>query len=74
MTTKVSSKYQVVIPKEIRERIQLKEGEELEVLQSGNSIVLTPVRKWPHEYVGSLGGFWKDVDPVKYVREMRDEW
>lgn len=41
--TVVSSKYQVVIPKEIRERIGLKPGQELAVFVRDRIITLVPV-------------------------------
>ena len=41
--TTVSSKYQVVIPKEIRERIGLKPGQKLSVTATATCIHLVPV-------------------------------
>jgi AbrB family looped-hinge helix DNA binding protein len=40
--TTVSSKYQVVIPKEIRERVHLRPGQKLAVIVRGNVISLVP--------------------------------
>jgi AbrB family looped-hinge helix DNA binding protein len=74
MTTKVSDKYQVVIPKLVREQIELQEGERLQVAVVGNSIVLTPQRAWPQDYIGSLGEIWHGIDPVAYQQELRAEW
>ena len=42
MTTKLSSKGQVVLPKQARLRLQLRAGVKLECKIRGNSIVLTP--------------------------------
>jgi len=42
--TRVSPKYQVVIPKEIRDRHGLKPGQEMQVISKGNSITLIPDR------------------------------
>ena len=41
--TTVSSKYQVVIPKEIRERLGLRPGHKLSVLDKGGVIYLLPL-------------------------------
>ncbi len=41
--TTVSSKYQVVIPKEIRERMRLEPGQKLSVITKGGIIYLVPV-------------------------------
>ncbi len=40
--TTISSKYQVVIPKEVRERLHLKPGQRLAVIVRGNVISLVP--------------------------------
>jgi AbrB family looped-hinge helix DNA binding protein len=42
-TVTVSSKYQVVIPKEIREKVGLKVGTTLEVINYGTRIELVPI-------------------------------
>jgi AbrB family looped-hinge helix DNA binding protein len=42
-TVIVSSKYQVVIPKEVRENIGLQVGTKLEIISYGNRIELVPV-------------------------------
>lgn len=41
--TTISSKYQVVIPKEIRERTGLRPGQKLSVIATGRGIYLVPV-------------------------------
>jgi AbrB family looped-hinge helix DNA binding protein len=43
-TVTVSSKYQVVIPKEIREKVGLKVGTTLEVINYGTRIELVPIQ------------------------------
>jgi len=40
--TSVSSKYQVVIPKEVRQKIQMKPGQKLIVYEKGGIIHLVP--------------------------------
>jgi AbrB family looped-hinge helix DNA binding protein len=42
--TRVSPKYQVVIPKEIRERHGLTPGQEMQVISKGGTITLVPDR------------------------------
>ncbi len=37
-TVKISSKYQVVIPKEIRNKLKLKPGQRMQILQFGERI------------------------------------
>ncbi|GHU54046.1 hypothetical protein FACS1894200_14520 [Spirochaetia bacterium] len=43
MSVIVSSKYQIVIPKQVREAARIKPGTELEVLVIGSQIRLVPV-------------------------------
>lgn len=54
--TVVSSKYQVVIPKAVRERVDLRPGQELAVVVRGSVISLVPVGP-----VAELRGFAKGV-------------
>ncbi|HKK91878.1 MAG TPA: AbrB/MazE/SpoVT family DNA-binding domain-containing protein [Longimicrobiales bacterium] len=53
----VSPKYQVVIPKDVREQLDLKPGQKVEAFAFGNRIELVPVRS-PSE----LRGFLRDME------------
>ncbi|MDR3628063.1 MAG: AbrB/MazE/SpoVT family DNA-binding domain-containing protein [Ignavibacteriaceae bacterium] len=44
ITVRVSSKYQVVIPKEIRQKMKLKPGQKLQIFQSGDRIEFLPLK------------------------------
>lgn len=59
-TVTVSSKFQVVIPKEIRQRAGLQPGQKLEVFRIGDVIELAPVKPLP-TMRGSLPGLDTDV-------------
>ncbi len=72
ITTRISSKGQVVIPREVREKLGLKEGEELEVrVLEDNSLVLKRIesgswRRWR--------GALKSTDVLRELeREHREE-
>lgn len=53
----VSPKYQVVIPKEIREELKLKPGQTVQVIAYGDRIELIPVRA-----ASELRGFLSGID------------
>jgi len=54
--TKVSSKYQIVIPREIRASMRIRPGMEVEVIELGGIIEIVPVRP-PEELKGTLKRF-----------------
>jgi AbrB family looped-hinge helix DNA binding protein len=43
-TVTVSSKYQVVIPKDVRDRLKIRPGQKIEAFAVGERIELVPVR------------------------------
>jgi AbrB family looped-hinge helix DNA binding protein len=53
----VSSKFQVVIPREVRESMDIQPGTRVQVLQYENRIELIPLRD-----LKSLRGFIKGID------------
>lgn len=53
----ISPKYQVVIPKEVREGLALSPGDKVEVIQLEGRIEIVPVRP-----IASLRGFLKGLD------------
>ena len=62
----VSSKYQVVIPKDIREKARIRPGEKLEVLSFDDRIELVRLRP-----MRKMRGYLKGLDPT-FVREEDD--
>lgn len=63
LSVKVSPKFQVVIPKEIREAMHVQPGQRMQVVQYENRIELIPERD-----VSELEGFLKGID-TSFVRE-----
>jgi AbrB family looped-hinge helix DNA binding protein len=60
-TVTMSSKYQIVIPREIREKHQLKPGKKFIVMSIGDRIELVP-EKSMKEMRGILRGMDTDID------------
>jgi AbrB family looped-hinge helix DNA binding protein len=54
---KISPKYQVVIPKAIREELELKPGQVVQVIAHGDRIEMVPVRS-----MRELRGFLSGID------------
>lgn len=61
-TVKVSPKFQVVIPKEIREKLELKPGEELQIYVHDRSIYMNRPRSIKELRGIAKGLQWKDED------------
>ena len=62
----LSPKYQVVIPRRVRDRMGLRPGEKLQVISFDNRIELVPVRP-----MKTAKGFLKGLDPT-FARERDD--
>jgi AbrB family looped-hinge helix DNA binding protein len=55
-SVKISPKYQVVIPRRVRESLKLKPGQKVQVIEYGNRIELVPERR-----VSEMRGFLKGI-------------
>jgi AbrB family looped-hinge helix DNA binding protein len=63
-TVTLSTKYQVVVPKAVRERLHLRPGMKLQVIEKGGVVYLIPERPM-REYRGILKG--------ARIKDVRDE-
>lgn len=57
MVVKVSTKYQVVIPQPIRQILNIRPGEKMEIIPHENRIEFIPVRK-----IKNMRGFLKGIN------------
>jgi len=64
--TKVSPKYQVVIPKEVRKSTGLRVGQEMQVIVKGGMIILVPDRP-----ISAMRGFARGIRTTGF-REKKD--
>ena len=67
-TVRVSPKFQVVIPKEIRKGLNIKPGENLVVIEKGGTIHMVPVGK-----IRDMRGFIRGVSS-KRLRDQRERF
>jgi AbrB family looped-hinge helix DNA binding protein len=70
-TVKLSSKNQIVVPREAREAIGVKSGEEIVVVVHGDQVLL--VRR-PKSYTQAMLGIGKGLTPKNYLRNERRSW
>lgn len=71
----ISNKFQVVIPKEIRQRLKLQPHDTLFFLLDGDTIIIRPK---PKSFTKTLRGLhkavWVDVDVDTWLNEERAAW
>ncbi len=72
---KLSSRHQVVIPKEARKRLGLHAGDQLVVEVEGEKVILHPRPKNYTNYMLGLGKeIWQEIDATEYIRKERESW
>jgi len=72
--TKVTRKYQVTIPKKVRKKVGVEVGDEFEVRDKGELIVLQKISKT--KSVLTFAGSWKGYpdDPNEFMKDLRKLW
>ena len=75
VSVKVSSRYQISIPRIARERLNIQSGDRLLVDVQDGLLILTPQ---PQDCVAHLAGLhrevWADLDTTAYLDEQREAW
>ncbi len=70
---KISSKYQIVIPREVREKLNLKAGDKLIIKANNEKIIIYPQPKNYAKYALGLGKeIWQGINATEYVRKQRE--
>jgi len=67
----LSSKNQIVIPREARKALGLKPGDKILVVTRGEDVII--LRK-PKSYRTALRGLGRGLYPKDYLRKERDSW
>ena len=67
----VSSKNQIVIPKEAREALGTKPGDKLLIVVRNNSLL---IMKKPVSYHKAIRGIAKGLYPPDYLKKERESW
>jgi AbrB family looped-hinge helix DNA binding protein len=75
VSVKVSSRYQISVPRIARERLNIQSGDRLQVDVQDGLLILIPQ---PQDYVAHLAGLyrevWADLDTTAYLNEEREAW
>jgi AbrB family looped-hinge helix DNA binding protein len=75
VSVKVSSRFQVSVPRIARERLNIQRGDRLLVDVQDGALILIPQ---PKNYVAHMAGLhkevWADMDTTTYLAEERDAW
>jgi len=72
-TARVSAKYQVVIPKAVREALHIQPQDSLLFLVDGDMVIIRPK---PTSFTEALGGLHRHLwtDPDAWLAEERASW
>lgn len=71
---KVTRKYQITIPKEVRRKVGVEIGDELKVTEKGELILLRKVSK--KKSLLEFAGCWKGYPekPNEFMKQLRKLW
>ena len=75
ISAQVSDKYQVVIPREVRQKLNLQPRDTLLFLIDGDTVI---IRLRPNRFTVTLRGLhqqvWADVDVDEWLNQERSAW
>lgn len=77
MQATVGTKYQIVIPKDVRKKIKgIRPGAKVVVYPNGKDTITikTEEKDWVERTRGIAKDAWKGIDPIAELNKMRDEW
>jgi AbrB family looped-hinge helix DNA binding protein len=67
----LSSKNQIVIPREARKALGLRAGDKLLVVAYGDKII---VMEKPKSFRKAIAGIGRELYPADYLKKERDSW
>ena len=76
--TKVSHKFQVVIPKAVRDALGITKGDTLQVYQKNHELIMKKTEAKETLSLKNLKGLgkeiWQDIDTDEYIKNERESW
>ncbi len=75
---KISDRYQIEIPLQVREALGLKPGDAFEIKAIDETVVMVPLPVGTSSHTDRLFGkhrtLWSGEDAVAYIRKERESW
>lgn len=68
---KLSSKNQIVIPRDVRDALRVKAGDKMVIVTRGDTVIM--LRK-PKRYSKATAGMAKGIYPSDYLRTEKESW
>jgi AbrB family looped-hinge helix DNA binding protein len=72
--TKVTRKYQITIPKNVRKALGINIGDTLKIKIEGNKIILEPIKPILNNPVEYLSNLSKEQTNINAVRLVEESW
>lgn len=71
----IGTKYQLVIPKVIRQQMKIKPGDKLyiDAGEDGTIYLSVPPKNWADQNFGALKKYWKGINMSEEVEKIRNE-
>jgi len=74
-SVKVNARYQITVPKNAREKLNIKKGDHLLVdVQDGVIVLILQPKRYTDYLAGLHSEIWKDVDAETYLNGEREVW
>ena len=74
-SVRVGPKFQVVIPTDVRQKVNIHHKDELLVEAVGGAIFMIPRPKSFSDFIIGLGKeVWQGIDSREFLRKERDSW
>lgn len=73
----VGTRYQIVIPKEVRRKIKgIRPGAKVNITAENEKVFKAEAEQisWSDRTYGLMKDAWKNIDPIRELEKMRNEW
>ena len=71
---KLSEAYQIDVPQDVREALQLKPGDRFEVKVENGKVIMIPQASHTSRLFGKHRKLWQNTDAIQYIRNERESW